>query len=871
MTGRTIAHYQVLERLGEGGMGVVYRALDTHLHRPIALKLLRGAALADAERKKRFVQEARCASSLNHPNIITIYDIDAEDGVDYIAMEYVAGRTLDHVIGGKALPPPELLKYAIQVADALAAAHAAGIMHRDLKPGNIMVTEKGLVKVLDFGLAKLAEPPEVAHDAVTRTTASSPHTEEGTAVGTPAYMSPEQVEGRKLDSRTDIFSFGAVLYEMASGRRPFHGRTKMSIMAAVLHQDPQPIGNIDAALPRELERVITRCLRKDPERRFQTMADLKVALEELKEESESKATAAGEWRASAASGRRWRRRGWLLLAAAGLALLAAALNTELLRRWLWRRSLPDRKHIAVLPFRSIGGDASQQAFCDGITEALTSALTKHGGFSVVPAVDARKLESAGQARREFGVNLVITGTVQRRGEELRVIVSLIDAVNQRQIEAEPLNWPVNKLHEMEDAVLSKIGDLLNVTALAAPHPLAAGGSQLPSAYDAYLRGRGYVYRYDIPGNLERALQQFETAVREDTKFALAHLGLADVKLRLYRLRREPPDLEAAQAAAARALELNPQLAGGHIVRGGILADMRQPDQAVRELETALQLDPHDPAGYRELASLHRSQKRLREAEQVYQRAIAARPGDWLAYSNLGVLYLSQQRYTEAEQMYRKVIELTPDNHLGYRQLGTTLHLLGRSPGEVESLYRQAIALNPTARALSNLGALLVFWQRYAEAVQVMERAAELSALETPGDYLPHGNLGDAYQLAGDSPAKAKQAWGRALEIVEKRLQRAPEDPELIATRALYRSKIGETAAALEDAERAAVLAPANATVRYRAALAFAVAASRSRALEEIAAAARLGFSEEQIRRSPELAGFRGDPVFEQSLSRTHQP
>jgi serine/threonine-protein kinase len=827
--------------------------------------------VANPERKKRFVQEARCASALNHPNIITIYDIDTDAGVDYIAMEYVAGKTLDHLIGGKGMRASELLKCAIQVADALTVAHGAGIIHRDLKPGNIMVTEKGLVKVLDFGLAKLAEP-ESEEEAVNRTTASHqlPHTEEGTIVGTPAYMSPEQVEGRKLDSRTDIFSFGAVLYEMASGRRAFQGRTKMSTLAAVLHHDPPAIVDIITTVPRELERVITRCLRKDPERRFQTMADLKVALEELKEESESKATAADDLREIPGRGRRWRRRAWLL-AAAGLALLAAALNTEALRRWLWRRALPDRKHIAVLPFRSIGGDASQQAFCDGITETLTSALTKRGGFSVVPAIDARKLESAGQARREFGVNLVITGTVQRRGDQVRVIVSLIDAVNQRQIEAEPLNWPVGKLHEMEDAVLSKIGDLLNVTALAAPYPLAAGASQLPSAYDAYLRGRGYVYRYDVPGNLDRALQQFEIAVREDGKFALAHLGRADVKLRLYRLRKDPLDLEAAQASGARALELNPQLAGGHIVMGGILAERRQPDVAVRELEAALQLDPNDPAGYRELANLHRSQKRLREAEQVYQRAIATRPGDWLAYSNLGVLYLSQQRYPEAEQMYRKVIELTPDNHLGYRQLGTTLHLLGRSPGEVESLYRKAIALNPTARALSNLGALLVFWQRYAEAVQVMERAAELSAQETPGDYLPHGNLGDAYQLAGDSPAKAKQAWGRALEIVEKRLQRAPEDAELIATRALYRSKIGETAAALEDAERAAMLAPASATVRYRAALAFAVAQARARALEEIAAAARLGFSEEQIRRSPELAGFRGDPDFEQSLSRTHQP
>jgi serine/threonine protein kinase/WD40 repeat protein len=283
MLERTIAHYQIVEKLGEGGMGVVYKARDTRLERMAALKVLPPEKTADPERKRRFVQEAKAASALNHPNIITIYDIDADDGVDFIAMEYVAGRTLDALIPRQGMRPAEVLRIAVQIADALAAAHAAGIIHRDLKPGNIMVSDSSLVKVLDFGLAKLTEKSGIGQDAATETLAAPP-TEEGKILGTIAYLSPEQAQGLKLDARSDIFSFGAVLYEMLTGRRAFLGETKISTIAAILNREPEPLAE---ATPRELERIVHRCLRKDPARRFQTMADLKVTLEELKDESDS--------------------------------------------------------------------------------------------------------------------------------------------------------------------------------------------------------------------------------------------------------------------------------------------------------------------------------------------------------------------------------------------------------------------------------------------------------------------------------------------------------------------------------------------------------------------------------------------------------
>jgi eukaryotic-like serine/threonine-protein kinase len=313
MTGRHLLHYEILDKLGEGGMGIVYKARDTHLDRFVAIKVLPAEKVADPERKRRFVQEAKAASALHHPNIITIHDIAETDGLDYIVMEHIDGKTLDALIPRTGMRLAEVLKIAMQIAGALAAAHAKGIVHRDLKPANVMVTPDGTVKILDFGLAKLAEPTSPSPDDETRTMKAP--TEEGTILGTVAYMSPEQAEGKPIDARSDIFSFGALLYEMLTGRRAFQGDTKISTLSAVLHQEPKLLENV----PHDLERVITRCLRKDPERRFQLIKDLRVELEELQEESDS-----GRLSEASVSASRKRLPFWLLILTAGLLLATAA-------------------------------------------------------------------------------------------------------------------------------------------------------------------------------------------------------------------------------------------------------------------------------------------------------------------------------------------------------------------------------------------------------------------------------------------------------------------------------------------------------------------------------------------------------------------
>ena len=327
-------------------MGEVYRAIQSSLGRQVAIKVLPAEKVSDPERKQRFVQEAKSASSLNHPNIITIYDIGQADGIDFISMEFVSGKTLDHLISPKGMRLNEALKCAVQIADALARAHCAGIVHRDLKPGNIMVNEHGLVKVLDFGLAKLTEPAPASEDESTRT--MRPTTEEGKIVGTVAYMSPEQAEGKKVDARSGIFSFGSVLYEMVTGRQAFHADTKASTLAGILKDNPRPASQLVDGLPREVERLISRCLRKEVNQRFQHMDDVKIVLEELKEESDSGVLGA----AAVAKAKPHRRPTWALGIAAALVIATVGL-------WLVRsKKEVSEVPLVAVPLTSYAGDQS---------------------------------------------------------------------------------------------------------------------------------------------------------------------------------------------------------------------------------------------------------------------------------------------------------------------------------------------------------------------------------------------------------------------------------------------------------------------------------------------------------------------------------
>jgi len=374
-SGTRLGPYEILAPIGAGGMGHVYKARDTRLDRIVAIKVLPTDKIADPERKQRFRQEAKAASSLNHPNIITIYDIGSEDGIDYLAMEFVAGKTLDQLTPRNGMRIGELLGYAAQVADALAKAHQAGIVHRDLKPTNVMVSSEGLVKVLDFGLAKLTQPSSGADDA-TKTMAAL--TSDGAILGTTCYMSPEQAEAKPVDSRSDVFSFGTMLYEMTTGQRPFQGQSQVAVLSAILREEPKSVGEIRPEIPNELTRVIARCLRKDPSRRFQHMDDLKVALEELKEESDSGILSSSSVRVAMAPAAPSNRR-WVWIGAGAALLIGVAIASWRLKT---TAAVPEAP-LQPIPLTSYRGSESHPSFSpDGNQVAFTWNGEKEGIFDI---------------------------------------------------------------------------------------------------------------------------------------------------------------------------------------------------------------------------------------------------------------------------------------------------------------------------------------------------------------------------------------------------------------------------------------------------------------------------------------------------------
>ena len=516
----------------------------------------------------------------------------------------------------------------------------------------------------------------------------------------------------------------------------------------------------------------------------------------------------------------------------------------------------------MLPFRNIGGDPAQQAFIDGLTETLTLALTRQPGLSVIAPSDSRMFETVAEVRREFGVSLVISGSVQRRGDNVRLVLGLVDAQTQRQLDAQPVEWPATQLPGLEDSVVAKLADMLNVA--VSPQQmelLRSAASPVASAHEAYLRGRGFLYRFDAPGNWARARAAFDDAIQRDPNFAAAHASLAETLARMYREGLDPTVLESARRAATRAVELNPRIATGHMALGVVLIEAKQPAEAERELETAVRLDSQDPSAYRELANLYRSQRKFADEERVLQRAIAARPGDWFSYNALGIFYRARQRYADAERAYRRVVALSPDNHVGYLNLGVVLVNLGRNR-EAEEALRKALALRPAAGVYNNLGALLMFEKRYADAVPIMEQAAALAPVEQPISFRLWGNLGDAYWLAKQDPQKARAAWLRAAGMVEQQLIGTAGDAERLSLLAKYRAKSGQAEAAVQRIESALAYAPNSATVRYQAALTYTTLGQKARALDELKLALGQGYSVSEIRAAPELEPLRLDPRYE---------
>ncbi|MES1257402.1 MAG: protein kinase [Acidobacteriota bacterium] len=734
MVGTTISHYEVLGKLGEGGMGVVYQARDLQLGRLVAIKVLIPSTGDSSDRRARFLQEARAASSLNHPNIITIHDIVTIEQGDCIVMELVKGQTLGDMIVAGRIPILDCLKLAMQIADALAAAHNIGITHRDLKPANVMVTPEGLAKVLDFGLAKLAGSESALGFEESDATLSihvqaRPRTAEGAIIGTVAYMSPEQAEGRKIDARSDIFSFGSLIYEMLTGERAFHGNSGLETLAAVLRDTPRDIRRSGVDVPPELEEIIFRCLRKDPDQRYQSMTDIKLGLEQIYFATRS-----------------------------GMVTMTSG---------VWKRPAQARvmPSIAVLPFLNLSSDKENEYFSDGLAEEIINALTRIDNLRVTARTSAFAFRGTQQDVRQIGealkVQSVLEGSVRKSGNRVRISVQLIGVTEGNNLWSERFDREMTDVFEIQDEISQSIVAKLKVrlasqtgsgTELAQPAaPPVKRYTENLEAYNLYLKGRYEVHKMTREG-LDASKQLFAEAIRLDPNYALAHDGLAYCWYSEGFLGFVAPKeaMPKAKASVRRAIELDESVAEAHATLGVILA-LYDWDWAAaeRELMRSIELNSSSP-GARDVYAFYylRPVGRIRDAIIEVQNALSLDPLSILFRVHLGFLYYLQHHYDLSLAQFRKVLEMNPQYYLAHAMMGPVYAQTGRFD-EAFACFERAREADADSKFVDSLEAMTLAMAGKRGAAKAMLDEISLKAVS---DYISPVSIAYISTALGDKDA-----------------------------------------------------------------------------------------------------------------------
>jgi TolB-like protein/tetratricopeptide (TPR) repeat protein len=864
MIGQVLGHFRLLERLGEGGMGVVYLAEDTKLRRKVALKLLPPEVAGDQGRLERFRREAEALAALQHPNIVTVYSIEESDSGPFLTMELVEGKSLKEVIPQGGLDVDSFFDLAAPLADALSAAHDRGVVHRDLKPSNIMVTDHGVVKILDFGLAKLRrDEPDLETEVTELDTATL--TRDGQVVGTLPYMSPEQVEGHAVDQRTDIFSLGVVFYQMATGSRPFHGDSAASLLSSILRDTPASVTEVKTDYPNHLGRIIRHCLEKDPSRRFQSARDVDNELEALRAEVVQES---GELRARSTT---WttgkKKKTWV-----GLASLVAVVAALGLISVVQCPGAIGPEAVAVLSFVNLTGDPAKDTVCAGIGAGLTQKLSEVHGLILIGRSEVSSLEghnlSATQLARELGVGMLVEGDVQQADGILNVNVSLNDTRKGIVLWSRRFEQAADNLFEMQQRIAEELATAIALPLSAkerrriAKHPTSSF-----KAYDYYIKGQALLEDASDPLNLDIAARLYRQAIQIDPEFALAHAGLSDALWWIHYRDVDPEALAEAEDEAERAAEIDPELPAAHMALARVYRSRGRYKKSIAGIRGVLSKHPRPDDAQRELAFSYEQVGDLVEAESWYRAATLLGEDKWFNWNSLGAFLVRAGQYEEASEVFETARSLAP---LGVITPHENLAALAILQGDFEGAIA-AYDLIPRpildADMASNIGTAYYFSSR-PDKLENAEEYYRLAVGLNPMRAEVHGNLADLLLRIGQRE-EALEHYREALAIVEQQLSKGSEQAvtafvegrPLLILRATYAAKAEECETAVPLAFELRRKIPETAGDLHDLALAFALCGELEGALEALGKAIELGFAAELIVLEDEFESLRGLPEF----------
>lgn len=842
------SRYLIEAEAGEGGMGKVYRARDLDLDRTIALKIVRPELSSQPQMLSRLKHEISLASQISHKNVLRIHDLGEASGLRFVSMAWADGEDLGHLLQRHGLLPEErVIQLAMEICEGLAAAHAQGIVHRDLKPSNVLLDSAGHACIADFGLAR---PIDTQH---------SP-SRSGEVHGTPRYMSPEQAEGKLVDARTDIYSLGLILYEMATGKIPFKDDSVFQTLALRIAETPENPKLVNPALSDRLASIILRCLERDPRSRYASTGDL---LADLRQAEAGRATS--ERRIARRAKNKTRRAS--IYAAFGLAtaVIIAAVAFFFYQRATTQHPLPSKgKYIAVLPFRTLSSDANLHYEAEGIADSISSRLFALNGVHPIssPAlqrVDLKQPEA--DIGRQLGANLIVSGTVQGAGDRIQVIASVDDLEAKRRIWSQPFTGLRADLFTLEEEIATQIVQALNITPTVEERERAAlPPTQNLAAYDLYLKGRDILKsRRDAEGASE-ALGFFEAACAKDPDFALAWTGVADASLLLYRTKKEGFWAEKALVAAREAKDRNDNLPEAYFALGSVYTETGKNAEAVEEIKHALRLAPNSDDGYIRLGQAYSATGQTESALAAFKKAEELNPYYWFNHKQLGGAYVDAGRNTEALKEFQRQIDLNPKDWSGYNNIGAIYSLEGRWKDCIPYLEK-AIQLQPRFDSYSNLGSAYYELGRYPEAIQMYEKAVQMNGNST----VALRNLAQAYRRAGQEP-EALSTYDRAIAAAYNQLQVNPQNADVMGTLAMCYAAKGDLSRAVQLIERARSIDSADGGLMYDEAVVLSLQGRVPEALSSLQRALQNGTSLEDVKKDPDLQAVRSSPKFK-SLER----